>query len=92
MPDESRSRTYLLGVLNKSTPYISIGRRFNKSSNSDASLNQTLASFLFGILTYLGCLWMNSYLERVGLIPLTLDTGPAHSIKQLMWLSGRLML
>ncbi len=46
MSDESSSRTYLLGVLNKSTPYISIGTRSNEGSNSDASLNQSLASFL----------------------------------------------
>ncbi len=59
MPD----RTYLLGVLNRSTPYISIGRRFNESSNSDASLNQSLVSFLSRILTYLDYLCMNSYLE-----------------------------
>ncbi len=63
MPDESRSRTYLLGVLNRSTPYITIGKRFNKSSNSDASLNQSVASFLCRILTYPNCLCMNSYLE-----------------------------
>jgi hypothetical protein len=65
MPDESRSRTYLLGVLNRSTPYISIGKRFNKSSYSDASLNQSLASFLCRILTYLDCLGKNFYLESV---------------------------
>jgi hypothetical protein len=63
MPDESRSMTYLLGVLNRSTPYISIGKRFNESSNSDASLNQSLASFLCRILTYLDYLCMNSNLE-----------------------------
>jgi hypothetical protein len=84
MPDESRSRTYLLGVLNRSTPYISIGTRFNESFNSDASLNQSLASFLCRILTYLDCLCMYSSLEKVGWIPLTLDTGPAHSIKRVL--------
>jgi hypothetical protein len=63
MPDELRSRTYLLGVLNRSTPYISIGKRFNESSNSDASLNQSLTSFLCRILTHLDCLCMKSYLE-----------------------------
>jgi hypothetical protein len=35
-------------VLNRSNPYISIGKRFNESSNSDASLNQSLASFCAG--------------------------------------------
>ncbi len=84
MSDESWSRTYLLGVLNRSTPYISIGTRFNKSSNSDASLNQSLASFLCRILTYLDYLCMNTSLEKEGLIPLTLDTGPAHSIKRVL--------